>query len=80
MNEDRLIEMQATLARIEGKLDGFHTRFESHLIEDSAVAADVSMLVRRQRGFIGIVQAAGLAVGAAITWAVGKVIGGGNWK
>jgi hypothetical protein len=75
MNDETLGNISASLARIEGTLDGFSGQFTQHVLDDAAVAADVKAL-RSQRGFFrtGFV-AVGVGLGAAVTYAVKRMIG-----
>jgi hypothetical protein len=79
MSEERLIEVQATLNRIEKKIDASATTFAAHVAEDKLLAASVQQLVGRQRGRIHTGLATVVAsVSAAAAWAVSRFGSGGH--
>lgn len=75
---DELQEILSTVSRIESKLDTQAANFDQHVLEDQLMARQVNLL-SRQRGFIrSSLAVVGVGIGAAVAWAIHKVIGGGH--
>jgi hypothetical protein len=78
MIDDKIQEMYRNLSRIESKLDDSANQFAAHLVDDALLTHEVRML-SKQRGYVLTTLAVvGTSIGAAITWAVHKTIGGGH--
>lgn len=78
--------MQASLGRIEQKIDSHKEAFTQHIQDDhlayKAISSlretvgDLQVAVAKQKGFITGVGAAASAVGAAVAWLIERMWGG----
>jgi hypothetical protein len=75
MNE-RLDEICTALSRIEGKLDASADQFAAHVTEDALLAHEVRMLSRQRGYFLSGLAVVGAGIGAAVTYAVKRLVGG----
>ena len=75
MSNEILGEIQASLTRIEGKMDASLVQFDQHVAQDALLAHDVRMLAKKQRGFFNVLTAVGVGLGAGMVYVVKRMVG-----